>query len=225
MTHDVQPEGGSGSERGKRAIDVCRDPLGLIRTQFYRAGDNRILLSNLGFLVYHATGGASAEGYRRWALQDRDLLHVKRIAIVAAKVPHAIEENIVSGSEAADGQVVALGAALSGGDADAGNIAQRIPQRGCALVLNDVLGNDVDRLRSFRQRLGQLRQRILKIGGGYFDRGCHALDFQSGFVRAAQVIADAGAGQKFLQRGLGRIKSSHSRGPDTKHRVSRHSHV
>ncbi len=121
-----------------------------------------ILLSNLGFLIHHATGGASAEGYRRRALQDRDLLHVERIAIVAAKVPHAIEENVVAGSEAADGQVVALGAALSGGQADAGNIAQRIPQRGCALVLNDVLGNDVDRLRSFRQRLGQLRQRILQ---------------------------------------------------------------
>ncbi len=110
-------------------------------------------MRDFGFLIDHAAGGTAAEGDRRRALQDRDFLHVEGIAIVAAEVPHAIEENVVARGKAADSQIVALGSAFSRGQADAGNIAQSVPQRGRALVLNDVLGNDVDGLRSFNQRL------------------------------------------------------------------------
>ena len=95
-------------------------------------------------------------------MQDRDFLHVKRIAIVAAEVAHAVEENVIAGGESSHREVVALGAAFSRGDADAGHIAQGIAQRGRALVLNDVLGNDVDGLRRVHQRLGEFRQRDLQ---------------------------------------------------------------
>ena len=51
---------------------------------------------------------------------------IKRIAIVAAEVAHAIDEEIVARGEAANSEVVALRAAFSGGEADAGNIAQSV---------------------------------------------------------------------------------------------------
>ncbi len=88
-------------------------------------------------------------------VQHRNFLHVERIAVVTAKVAHAVEEDIVAGGEAANGEVVALRATFACGQTDAGNIAQRIAQRGRALVLNNVLGNDVDGLRSLHQRVSQ----------------------------------------------------------------------
>ena len=135
VPHQVQPEGGATSQRGQRPIEVGGDALGLVRAQVHGPGEERGRLWGFGFLIDHAAGGTPAERDRRRALQDRDLLQVKRIAIVTAKVAHAVEENIVAGGEAANRQVVALGAAFSGGDADAGHIAQRVAQRGRALVL------------------------------------------------------------------------------------------
>ncbi len=73
------------------------------------------------------------------------------------------------------------------------------------------------------QRLSEFRQRDLHAGVGDIDRGRHALDFQHHFVRAGQVIADAGAGKQLLQRRLRRVETGHARRPDAAHRVLRHS--
>ena len=146
------------SQRGQRPIQVGGDPLGLVRAQLHGPGEERGRLRDFGFLIDHAAGGTAAECDRRRTLQDRDLLHVKGIAIVAAKVAHAVEENVVARGKAANRKVVALGAAFPRSDADAGNIAQSIAQRGRALVLDDVLGNDVDGLRGVDQGLSEFRQ-------------------------------------------------------------------
>ena len=78
---------------------------------------------------------------------------VERIAIVAAEIAHAVDEEIVAGGESADGQVVALRAAFAGRQADAGNVAQRVAQRGDALLLHHLLRNGGDGLRRVEQRL------------------------------------------------------------------------
>ena len=139
---------------GSGTVEVGRDPPGLICPQLHGPGEDVVGLRNLGFLIDYAAGGTAAEGDRRRALQHRDFLHIEGIAIIASEVAHAIEENVVARGEAADGQIVALRSAFSRGQADAGNVAQGIAQRGRALVLDDVLGNDVDGLGSLNQRLG-----------------------------------------------------------------------
>ena len=117
-------------------------------------------------------------------MQDRDLLHVKRVAIVASEVAHPVEENVISGGESAHREVVALGAAFARGDTDAGHVAQGIAQGGRALVLDDVLGNDVDGLRRVDEGLSEFRQRDLHAGVGDINRSCHALNFEQYLVRA-----------------------------------------
>ena len=86
-------------------------------------------------------------------MQHFDLIHIEGIAIVAAEVAHAVEEDVVARGEATDGEAVSLRAAFAGGQADAGNVAQGVAQCGCALVLNDLLRDDINGLRSFHQRL------------------------------------------------------------------------
>ena len=90
---------------------------------------------------------------------------------------------------------------------------------------DDVLGDDIDGVRSIDQRLSEFRQRNLQTGVGDIDRGRHALDFQHHGVRAGQVIADAGAGKKLLQGPLRRVQTGHSGRPDASHRLFRHGHT
>ncbi len=158
-------------------------------------------------------------------MQNRDLLHIERVAIVAAEVAHAVEEDIVAGGEASDGEVVALCAAFARGDADAGHVAQGIAQCGRSLVLDDVLGNDIDGLRRVDQRLRELRQRNLYAGIGDVNRSRHALNFEQHLVGPGQMKTNAGAGQQLLQRRLGRVEARDTGRPDGAHRVSRHGHV
>ena len=63
-------------------------------------------------------------------------------------------KEIVARGKAADRKAVALRSALARRQADARDVAQRIAQRGCALVLNNVLRHHINGLRSVHQRLG-----------------------------------------------------------------------
>ena len=86
-------------------------------------------------------------------------LQVERIAVVAAEVAHAVEVEVVARVESAQRQTVALSAGLARGQADAGDIAQRVAHRGDALILHQLLRDHGDRLRGIEQRLRQLGQR------------------------------------------------------------------
>ena len=82
------------------------------------------------------------------------ILGIKRIAVIASEIVHAVEINIAARGEAADSQVVPC-ELLAGGQADARNIAQNISQRGVGLISHaDFLRNHCDRLRRVEDRLG-----------------------------------------------------------------------
>ena len=86
-------------------------------------------------------------------------LQVERVTCIAAEITHAVQVEIVAGREAAQRQVVALGAGFPRTQADARHVSQRIPQRHVALVLHQFLRHNVDRLRRIQQRLRQPPQR------------------------------------------------------------------
>ena len=87
-------------------------------------------------------------------MQDVDVLVVERVAIVAAEIAHAVEENIVARGKAANGQVVALRAAFACGEADARYVAQRIAKScRCPSSCNNFCGDDADGLREVDERL------------------------------------------------------------------------
>src|SRR6185312_11172931 len=96
--------------------------------------------------------GTAAERDRRRPLQNRDLLRIERIAVIAAKVAHGVHKEIVTRGEAANSEAVSLRPALSCGQADAGDIAQRVAQGSRALVLNNVLWHHINGLWSVHQR-------------------------------------------------------------------------
>ena len=111
---------------------------------------------SLGLLVDDAAGGAAAELDAGWAFEDFDLLVVEGVAIVGAEVADAVEEDVVAGGEAADGEVVALGAELARGHGYAGDVAEGVAEGGVLLLLEDELGDDGDGLRGVEKRLGEL---------------------------------------------------------------------
>ena len=100
---------------------------------------NGAIDGNFARLIHDAAGGAAAEGDRGRALQDIDVFVVERIAVVAAEIAHAVEENVVARGEAANGEVVALRAAFAGREADARHVAQRVAQRCRVLFLQELL--------------------------------------------------------------------------------------
>jgi len=73
-----------------------------------------------------------------------------------------------------------------------------------------VLGNDVDGLRSLHQRLSQFGQSILQAGGGDFDSGCHALNFERRPVESSHLIADPRTSQELLQCHLGSVEPGYA---------------
>ena len=90
---------------------------------------------------------------------------VECVAVVAAEIAHAVEENVVARREAANRQVVALRAAFAGRQADACHVAQRVAQRGGVLLGHDLLRHHADRLRRVQSRLGVL-------AGGHLSSVC-----------------------------------------------------
>jgi hypothetical protein len=111
----------------------------------------------LGDLVDDAAGRAAPEQDRRRALQDLDRLQVAGVAGILAEIPHPVDEDVVTGREAPEGEVVALAAAaLAGGERHAGHGTERVAQDEERTLLHDLLGDDRDGLRRVVDRVRQL---------------------------------------------------------------------
>ena len=88
------------------------------------------------------------------ALDHFDLLGVEHVARNRTKVAHAVDEDASGRVETAHVHGVACRGAAVLADiegADAGTVAQRVSQRGRALLLDDLLADDVDGLRRVQQ--------------------------------------------------------------------------
>ena len=176
----------------------------------------RVHPRRLAGLIDNAAGGPAAERHRRRPLQHFHFLHVERIAIVAAEVAHAVDEKIVARGEAADGQVVALRAAFARCQADARNVAERVAQRGGALLIHHLARHFVDGLRRVRDWLGVFRGRCSQgvDSRGDVHRGRNAADFERYFVRPGEPIIDTRSRQQLFQRLFHRVATGHARRSD-----------
>ena len=110
----------------------------------------------------HRTGrrGAAVVGAGR-ALGHFHLLDVEHVARDRAEVAHAVDEDAAGGVEAAHVDAVAgAGVAVLAHieRAHARAVAQRLGQRGGALLLDQLLGDHADGLRGVQQRLGEFRR-------------------------------------------------------------------
>src|ERR1051326_1925479 len=97
----------------QRLVVIKSDTLSLISSEVQSPRHEAVEARSFCFLIHHATGGTSAEGDSGWALQHFNLIHGEGIAVVAAEVTHAIEEDVVASGKATDGQAVTLRAPRS----------------------------------------------------------------------------------------------------------------
>ena len=146
LHHQVQPQ---RLVVGKDAVGVELQPgqaagghaaLGLVELLKPRA---------LAFLVDEAAQAAHAEAFAGRALDDLHRLGVEGVAGIGAEVAQPVRINVALRGQAADAELVARGAppALAGGQRDAGDVAQRLFQRGGLLLLDDLGGDHVHDLR------------------------------------------------------------------------------
>jgi len=110
---------------------------------------------HLAHFVDNAAGGSATELDACGAFEDFYLLEVEAVAVVAAEVADAVEEDIVPRGKAADGEVVALGSAFAGGDADAGNVADGVEEGAVLFVLEDEVGDLDDGLGRVEEGFGE----------------------------------------------------------------------
>ena len=158
-------------------------------------------------LIDDATGRAAAKLHACRAFEHLHLLEVEAVAVVAAEVANAVEEDVVACGEAADGEVVALGSAFAGGDADAGDVANRVEERVVLFVVENKLGDFNHRLRCVEDRLRELCH-----ADGVGEASCHAHGFLVAktdvhTVRTVEGEVKAGAGEELAQGGVVGIKS------------------
>src|ERR1041384_4655285 len=137
----------------QRLVVIKSDTLSLISSEVQSPRHEAVEARSFCFLIHHTASRTASEGDSGWTLQHFNLVHVEGIAVVAAEVTHAIEEDVVASGKAADGQAVSLCSPFTSGQADAGDVAQGVTQGGGSLVLNDVLRDDVDGLWSLDERL------------------------------------------------------------------------
>ncbi len=156
--HQIEPQGRSFAEIGERLVDVGRCPPGPIGPEHQGAVCERAERRQLAVLLDDAAGGAAAEQDRSGTFKDLNILQIERIAVIAAKIAHAVEKNVIAGGKAADRQAVALRGAFPRGEADAGDVAQGVAQRRDPLVVHQLAGHRLDRERGIEKRLGELAE-------------------------------------------------------------------
>ena len=91
------------AERRQRFVHIERHALREIRTKINAAGGESLQAWIFGRLAHDSAGRTSSKHHGRRSLQHGHALQVERIAVVTAEITHAIEENIVARSEAANG--------------------------------------------------------------------------------------------------------------------------
>ena len=103
-------------------------------------------------------------------------------------------------------------AAFTGGDADAGDIAQGIAEGGGVLLRHDLLADDVHGLRRVEDGFGVFRDGGRQGGGrgGDVDFFRDAVEFQHYGVGAGETEVDAGVLEHLFQRLLRRKEPGYS---------------
>jgi hypothetical protein len=130
---------------------------------------------SLADLVDDTAGGAPSEVDRCGPLEHFDGLDIKGVSEIDTLIPHPIQVQVVAHVETAQGEVIPLSAAaFARRDTDTGDIAQCIAQGCCCLFLENLSGDNGDRLRNVLYRLGQTLQskvwhniRITFVGDDY----------------------------------------------------------
>ena len=201
--HDVEPEGGAARDLRDGLVDVGGEAAGEVGAELGLDVEDLLLFGDLGFLIDDAAGGAASELDAGGAFEDFDLLVVESVAVVAPEVADAIEEDVVTGGEAADGEVVALGAEFAGGERDAGHVAERVAEGGGVLILEGKVGDGNDGLGCFEQGFGELLHGEA-VGQRRDDvDGLAGLDADAGVGGVGEVEGEAGAGEELAERLFG----------------------
>ena len=137
-----------GAERGRHLIEA-RPEIRLLADDIDRAAD-----------------GAAAGDTAARTLVDLDLLDGKHVGNDVAGIANAVDENVVAGLEAADGEGAIGISAFGGADGQPRRRTGEVAQIACALVLDDLLGSDGDGSRRIDERFGQLaRSGLLDLVG------------------------------------------------------------
>ncbi len=176
---------GTQRERiGQRHVGVERDAVIVIGTDA-RVHPRKLVIGAglLGDRVDCAAGRTATREARARPLGDFDLVDRESLARGHARIAQAVDEDVTAGLVAADDVTVAEGVAvLARTDGHAGDIVEHVAQVGCALFLELLFGQHLDRLRGFRERLhaaqitrsarlvGYARLGVgVNVSGGVFD--------------------------------------------------------
>ena len=119
----------------------------------------------VGFLqcpVDQPAAGAAAEDQRARPFEDFEALRVVEIPEILDVVTEAIDEEIGAGIDTTDHEFVAVALALM--DGDAWNVARHLRQALKALIPDEFLAHDGDRLRNIHQRRVGLGRRRRAVG-------------------------------------------------------------
>lgn len=108
--------------------------------------------------VDDAAGRAASEQERRRAFQHLDVLDAEGVAGVPARIADAVAIEVVARRIAANGDIVALRAALAAEEGDARHVAQGLDDGRILLILDELAGHDRDALRGIEDRGRQARQ-------------------------------------------------------------------
>src|SRR5581483_9433108 len=211
LSHHVQAQRGAAELiRVQRAVEITGNAAREVGAKLRLHVLESLHAGNLALLIDDAARRPAAKLNARWSFERVYLLVVEGIAIVAAEVANAVEKKIVARGETANREVVALRTGLARGQADAGNIAQRVAEGGNAFVLHDKLRNHAHALRGFEQRLGKFghRNRVL-LGSGH--RDCvPRLDPDHHGRRVLCAIVEAGSVEQQTQSFVFAIESNYA---------------
>ncbi|MNX53955.1 hypothetical protein D3C86_846640 [compost metagenome] len=214
--HDIQAHGGGGTDL---PVGVHRAARIGIRADAGRAVDEVLQARGLGAQVDAAAARAAPRIDRVRPLDDLDLLQVEDLALLAAGVADAVDEDVVARGLAADEGTVGQGlAAFAGAEGDARRGAQNILKRGGGGLLDDLLRDHRDRARRVDQGgdeggiLGlALDALAMHVDGAQGRRVLRRIRRDDrGFVRGqnrrgAQHAGGAGGEQKRLEGGGTRV--------------------
>jgi hypothetical protein len=182
-----------------------------LTTNLVSAGGQRELARRrpagpFGDAVDDAAAAAAPEDHRIGAFEDLDALGVVEIAIVLDVVAHAVDEEVRGRGIAAQRRRIAVAFALAHGHA--GHVAHDIGHRAHALIGDDIVRDDGDRLGHVAQRrvrAGRGRQIALDVFGPLADHG----DRIARALRAGDRRADSDHAERQDERALQVVMRRH----------------
>ncbi len=199
-SHEVQPHGGG---RPDLPVGVRSAAQIIVRACPDRAVDEVGQARRLGRQIDAAAARAASRIDGIGALDDLDLLQVEDLALLAAGVAHAVDEDVVARGLAPDERPVGQRlAALARAEGDARRGAQDVLKRGGGRLFDDLLRDHRDRARGVDQGGDELR--VLRLA-------LHAVAVHVHRAQVGRVLADHAV------RGRGLIGGRRHRGGGAQH--------